>query len=88
VVTTQQVQNDINMITQLCCAKPGSVCQIINIKGLNRNRLAELGFSTGTSVTVINHHNHGPLDILVRSSHIALRHEEAESITVKVLNKV
>ena len=81
-------QNNTNMITQLCCAKPGSVCQIINIKGVNRNRLAELGFSTGTNVTVINHHNHGPIDILVRSSHIALRHEEAESITVKVLDKV
>ena len=87
-VTIKKNQNNTYMTTQLCCAKQGSLCEIINIKGQQRNRLAELGFSTGQIVKVVNHHKHGPIDILVRNSHFALRQNEAESITVRIITKV
>jgi Fe2+ transport system protein FeoA len=88
VVTINKTQNNKYMTTQLCCAEQGSLCQIMYITGQQRNRLAELGFSTGQIVKVINHHKHGPIDILVRDSHIALREKEAETITVRVISKV
>jgi len=36
------------MITQLCCAKEKSLCNILHIDGRDRNRLSELGFTKNT----------------------------------------
>ena len=69
------------MITKLCCAKQGNSCEVISVEGKDRNRLAELGFNKGTTVRVIKHN---PILIGVKDSHIALRHSEAESITVEI----
>lgn len=69
------------MITKLCCAKQGNLCEVISIEGKDRNRLAELGFNKGTTVKVIKHN---PILISVKESQIALRQNEAECITVEI----
>jgi Fe2+ transport system protein FeoA len=75
------------MITQLCCAKQGDKCLILNLKGNTRSRLAELGFTTGNIVEIIQHNGNGPIKVKVFDGMIALRHSEAESITVDVILK-
>lgn len=73
------------MKTQLCCAEEGSKYEILSVQGKNRNRLAELGFNKGTIVTVNDHSENGPIKVNIRSYQIALRKEEAEDITVKLV---
>jgi Fe2+ transport system protein FeoA len=73
------------MKTQLCCAEEGNIYEIINVSGKNRCRLAELGFNKGAFVSVSSHSENGPINIFIRNYHIALRKEEAEDITVKIV---
>ena len=73
------------MIIQLCCAKEGDLCEIISLKGDNRNRLAELGFNKNKIVQILKHSKNGPINVKVLESSIALRHSEAEQITVKII---
>ena len=73
------------MKTQLCCAESGKTYEILSVTGANRNRLAELGFNKGTVVTVNDHSENGPIKINIRNYQIALRKEEAEDITVKIV---
>ena len=73
------------MKTQLCCAEEGNVYEILSVNGNNRCRLAELGFNKGTLVTVNSHAENGPIKVNIRSYQIALRKEEAEDITVKIV---
>lgn len=72
--------------TKLCCAISDSIYQVINVSGEHRARLSELGFTKNTEVRVVRHLMHnGPLEVAIRDFHIALRHEEAENITVRVI---
>lgn len=73
------------MMTQLCCAEKGNIYEVVNVRGTNRSRLAELGFNKGVVVTVDSHSENGPINIKLRNYHIALRREEAEDITVRLL---
>lgn len=74
--------------TQLCCGKEGLDYFVVQVSGQIRNRLSELGFTKGTIVKIIRHsYNKGPLEISIRGFNIALRHEEAELITVKPVIK-
>ena len=73
------------MTTQLCCAEKGNVYEILSVKGVNRCRLAELGFNQGILVTVNSHAENGPVKVNIRNYQIALRKEEAEDITVKIV---
>ncbi len=75
------------MITQLCCAKQGDKCLVLGLRGSTRSRLAELGFTTGNVVEIIQHNDNGPIKVKVFDGMIALRHSEAESITVDVISK-
>lgn len=73
---------------QLCCGKEGLNYSIVQVSGKIRNRLSELGFTKDTVVKIVRHScNKGPLEILIRGFLIALRHEEAELITVKPVIK-
>ena len=51
------------MTTQLCCAEKGNVYEIISVKGINRCRLAELGFNQGILVTVNSHAENSPVKV-------------------------
>ena len=74
--------------TQLCCGKEGLDYSVVQVSGEIRNRLSELGFTKDTIVKIVRHScNKGPLEISIRGFFIALRHEEAELITVKPLVK-
>jgi Fe2+ transport system protein FeoA len=73
------------MTTQLCCAQEGNIYEILSVNGKNRCRFAELGFNKGTLVTVNSHTENGPVKVSIRSYQIALRKEEAEDITVKIV---
>ena len=75
------------MITQLCCAKQGDRCLVLGLRGSTRSRLAELGFTTGNIVEIMQHNGQGSIKVKVFEGMIALRHNEAESITVEVLDK-
>ena len=72
------------MTTQLCCAEKGYVYEILSVKGVNRCRLAELGFNQGVLVTVNSHAENSPVKVNIRNYQIALRKGEAEDITVKI----
>ncbi len=74
----------IRMITQLCCAKDGNLCEIISVAGSNRSRFAELGFNKGVRVQVVSHIEDS-LRLNIRDYCIALRKAEAEDITVKII---
>jgi Fe2+ transport system protein FeoA len=74
----------IRMITQLCCAKDGNVCEIVSVKGINRCRFSELGFNKGVKVEVISHLDDS-LRLNIRNYCIALRKSEAEDITVRII---
>lgn len=73
------------MTTQLCCAEKGNLYEILSVKGVNRCRLAELGFNQGTLVSVNSHTENGPVKVNIRNYQIALRKEEAEDIIVKIV---
>ena len=61
------------MITQLCCAKQGDKCLILNLKG--------------NIVEIVQHGGNGPIKVKVFDGMIALRHSEAETITVDVISR-
>jgi hypothetical protein len=49
--------------------------------------LAELGFTTGNIVEIVQHGGNGPIKVKVFDGMIALRHSEAETITVDVISR-
>ena len=74
--------------TKLCCASSKYIYKVVNVTGASRGRLSDLGFTKDTEVRVVRHMSHnGPIEIAVRGFYIALRHEEAESITVKIFER-
>lgn len=74
--------------TKLCCANSDCFYQVVNVTGEHRTRLSELGFTRNTKVRVVRHlMDNGPVEVEIRDSHIALRQEEAENITVKILER-
>ena len=73
------------MTIQLCCAEKGNFYEILSVVGINRCRLAELGFNKGTLVSVNSHTENGPVKVNIRNYQIALRKEEAEDIIVKIV---
>jgi Fe2+ transport system protein FeoA len=75
------------MTTQLCCAEKGNFYEILSVVGINRCRLAELGFNKGTLVSVNSHSENGPIKVNIRNYQIALRKEEAEDIIVKIVER-
>jgi DtxR family Mn-dependent transcriptional regulator len=81
--------------TPLCTLKNGETGTIIYIKtglgkGIGRSRgfkkrLMDMGLTPGTKVTVMNTAPfHGPLEILVRNSKLALGRGLAERILVEI----
>jgi Fe2+ transport system protein FeoA len=72
--------------TKLCCASSDYIYRVVNVTGTSRARLSELGFTKNTEVRVVRHLMHnGPIEVAIRDFHIALRQEEAENITVKII---
>jgi len=66
----------------------GSICQIVslNLQGLLRRRILDLGMVPGTPVQCIRKSPAGdPIAYLVRDTLIALRSEDASQITVTLL---
>ncbi|MGC8874729.1 MAG: FeoA family protein [Chloroflexia bacterium] len=47
------------------------------------SRLAALGFTVGTPVTMVRNHGHGPVIVLVRDTRIALGRGEAAKVLVQ-----
>jgi ferrous iron transport protein A len=47
------------------------------------NRVASLGITIGTEVTVLQNQGHGPIIVSIISSHVALGRHEAELIQVQ-----
>lgn len=59
----------------------------VNLNGLTRRRLYDLGFIPGTIVTVVFESPFGdPVAYLVRDTLIALRKDESEKIEVELIN--
>jgi Fe2+ transport system protein FeoA len=84
----KQEYNTMNT-TKLCCASSDYIYEVVNVTGVSRARLSELGFTKNTEVRVVRHLAHnGPIEIAIRDFHIALRHEEAENITVKISERM
>lgn len=46
-------------------------------------RLAALGFTPGSRITVLNNYNHGPLLLMVHGSRVALGRGEAAKVIVR-----
>jgi len=47
------------------------------------NRIASLGITIGTEITVLHNPGHGPIIISIIGSHVALGRHEAEQIQVR-----
>lgn len=72
------------MDSTLSNLKPGQTGQVKKLIG-SRNfiaRLAALGFTIGSPITVIRNSGHGPLLVNVRGTQVALGYGEASKITV------
>jgi ferrous iron transport protein A len=68
----------------------GSICQVVslNLQGLLRRRILDLGMVPGTPVQCIRKSPSGdPVAYLVRDTLIALRSEDASKITVNLTNE-
>lgn len=66
----------------------GSMCQIVslNLQGLLRRRILDLGMVPGTSVQCIRKSPSGdPIAYMVRDTLIALRREDASQIHVNLM---
>jgi len=69
----------------------GSICQVVslNLQGLLRRRILDLGMVPGTPVQCIRKSPSGdPVAYLVRDTLIALRSEDASKITVNLTNQI
>ncbi|GAB4459161.1 MAG: hypothetical protein OHK0029_21320 [Armatimonadaceae bacterium] len=67
----------------LCCLPPGQKGRVALVAGPNRCRLMEMGFTRGTEVEVARRAAFGgPMLIKLRSYHVSLRRDEAESIRI------
>ena len=72
------------MSMRLADGKPGEKFQVLNLVG-NRgfiSRLAVLGFTPGTPVTILRQNDHGPILVSVRGTQLALGQAEAGQIFV------
>lgn len=77
------------MKIQLCCAPVNTKLKILSVIGDNRCRLSELGFSKNNIIFIKNAtYNHGTITVSVKDSLIALRHDEAEYITVEIIEEI
>ncbi|MEW5692804.1 MAG: ferrous iron transport protein A [Candidatus Hydrogenedentota bacterium] len=68
--------------------KPGQECRIIDVKlgGVTGQRLSDMGFISGTKITVIrNAPLADPVDLLIRGTHVGVRHAEAKGVEVELL---
>jgi len=66
----------------------GSICQVVslNLQGLLRRRILDLGMVPGTPIQCIRKSPAGdPIAYLVRDTLIALRSEDAQHITVHLI---
>ena len=83
------MKNDNERITNLAEMPTGTKCMIINVNGSGklRNRLMEMGFVKGESVTVIkNAPLLDPVEYQVMQARVSLRRNEAEKIKVALLD--
>ena len=86
--TTADIKREIHNaelvpMTELLKGENGEVVQI-NTKGLLRQRLMEMGLTTGVNVKFLRRGAFGdPKSYLIRGTMIALRNEEAGKIIVR-----
>ncbi|MCH8927371.1 MAG: ferrous iron transport protein A [Candidatus Marinimicrobia bacterium] len=80
----QEIHNaELVPMTELLKGENGEVVQI-NTKGLLRQRLMEMGLTTGVNVKFLRRGAFGdPKSYLIRGTMIALRNEEAGKIIVR-----
>lgn len=80
----QEIRNtELVPMTELAKGENGEVVQI-NTKGLLRQRLMEMGLTTGVNVKFLRRGAFGdPKSYLIRGTMIALRNEEAGKIIVR-----
>lgn len=80
----QEIHNaELVPMTELAKGENGEVVQI-NTKGLLRQRLMEMGLTTGVNVKFLRRGAFGdPKSYLIRGTMIALRNEEAGKIIVR-----
>ena len=63
----------------------GSTCIVKKLIGHDRNRLAELGLSTGTEIKIINCSGcNGPIVLEGRGYNLAIRKEQAEDVIIQL----
>ena len=63
----------------------GSTCIVKKLIGHDRNRLAELGLSTGTEIKIINCSGcNGPIVLEVRGYNLVIRKEQAEDVIIQL----
>ncbi|MBE3038164.1 MAG: ferrous iron transport protein A, partial [Chloroflexi bacterium] len=69
---------------RLVDGKPGQKFQVLNLVGGRGfiTRLAVLGFTPGTPVTILRQNDHGPILVLVRGTQLALGQAEVGQIFV------
>ena len=68
----------------LDCLGRGQKGRVCRVSGPNRQRLLELGFTSGTEVEVSRRAAFGgPLEVRLRSYRLSLRRDEAGSIQVE-----
>lgn len=68
--------------------KPGQECRIVEVRvgGATGQRLLDMGFIPGTRVKVVRNAPFvDPVELLVRGSHVAVRHSEAKGVEVEPL---
>lgn len=76
------MNNGIVPLSQLANDEQGVLSELHGGSGFI-SRLATLGFTPGTPLTMVQNYGHGPVIVRVRDARIALGRGEAEKILVK-----
>lgn len=71
-------------MTPLSSLPAGKICVVQQLNGGHgfAARLAVLGFTVGTEITIIQNYGHGPLLVNIRGARVALGRGEATKIQV------
>lgn len=81
--STAITNNKVKTLSDLPTGATGIVCALDGGRAFG-SRLANLGFTAGAELTVVQNYGHGPMIVSLRGTLIALGRMEAEKVLVEM----
>ncbi len=75
--------NGIRPLSELAVGSEGSIRALLGGREF-RSRVANLGFTAGATVKVIQNYGHGPMLVSIRGTLVALGRHEAQKVLVAI----